>query len=185
MQHTRNIMTLGLLALGWSGSASAGEDYSAIPLTDTAVIEEESPAGWCDALKSIGKLYKNPENPLIQEFSVFGRFQYQGAFVTADDANGDHFNDSFDEIRRFRVGAKAKVFQYFDVLGRINLEDDQRPQGGRLNFDFVSFDELLVGFDIKKAFNIDQVDKLHLGYGRYKFSISQEANHFLQEDSHR
>ena len=166
---------MALTALGFSSFASAGEDYG--PFEDTAVIQEESsPDGFCDALKSIGKLYKNPENPLIQEFTVFGRFQYQGAFVTADDANGDHFHDSFDEIRRFRVGAKAKVLQYFDVLGRINLEDDRRPQGGDLSIDFVSFDELLVGFDIKKAFNIDQLDKLHLGYGRYKFSISQEAN---------
>ncbi len=166
---------MGVLALGLGGYASAGENFAPI-LDDPAPLMDDAPAGWCDALKSIGKIDFIPENPIIQDFTVFGRLHYQGAWVDGDDANGDGFNDSFDEFRRVRVGAKAKLFTYFDILGRINLENDRRPQGGDLDLEYTDFDEALIGFDIKKAFGIDQLDKLHLSYGRHKFAISQEAN---------
>ncbi|MGJ8726476.1 MAG: porin [Roseibacillus sp.] len=174
MQHTNNIKTVGLLALGLSGFASAGDSYS--PIANTPVMQEEaSSTGWCDGLKSIGKLYKNSENPLIQEFSVFGRLQYQGAWVNGEDENGDDFDDSYDEFRRVRIGAKGKFLQYFDFKANINLLSDGRPSGNDLDWGVENFDEALIGFDIKKAFGIDQLDKLHLSYGRHKFAISHEA----------
>lgn len=166
---------MGFIALGLSNFANAGESF--IPYDDTPVIEEpQHVGGWCDALQSIGKLYKNSENPLVQEFSVFGRFQYQGAYIDGEDVNGDNFNESVDEIRRARIGAKAKFLNYFDIAANINLFSDSRRSGGDLDFGFQSFDTAVIGFDIKKAFGIDQLDKLHVSYGRQKFSLSHEAN---------
>lgn len=175
MQLQNNIKKVGILALGLSNFAQAGETYAPLVEEPALVAADSDHHGWCDALKSIGKLYKNPENPIIQEFSVFGRLHYQGAYVDGNDANGEDFNDSFDEFRRVRVGAKVKFLQYFDVLGRVNLEDDQRSSGGDLDLEYQDFDEAIVGFDIKKAFGIDQLDELRLTYGRHKFAISQEA----------
>ena len=177
MQLQNNIKTMGVLALGLSSFVSAGDSYAPFHEEPTSTVSSDSSSShhWCDALKSIGKLYKNPDNPIVQEFSVFGRLHYQGAWVDGEDANGDDFDDSFDEFRRVRVGAKAKIFRYFDILGRINLEDDRRAQGGDLDLEYTNFDEAFIGFDIKKAFGIDQLDKLHFSYGRHKFAISHEA----------
>lgn len=175
MQPQNNIKTLGLLALGMSGLASAGDSFA--PLNDdlAASTVPESATGWCDALQSIGKLYKNPENPLVQEFAVFGRFQYQGAWISGNDNNGDDFDDSYDEFRRVRVGAKGKFLKYFDFKANVNIVSDGRPTSQDLDWEYQTFDEALIGFDIKKAFGIDQLDSLHIGYGRHKFDISHEA----------
>ncbi len=177
MQLLNNIKSFGVLALSLSGTAFAGEDFVHFPADTNPVVEEhDGHAGWCDALKSIGKLYKNSENPIVQEFSVFGRFHYQAAYIDGQDTNNSNFSEDFDELRRFRIGAKAKIFQYFDVLARINISDDDRETGGDLDvFEYQNFDEALIGFDIKKAFGLDQFDKLHLSYGRHKFAISHEA----------
>ena len=178
MQLQNQIKTMGFLSLGLSNFAFAGDSfdlYSENPI-ENPIVSEHSSAGWCDALQSIGKLHKDSENPLVQEFSVFGRFQYQGAVVRGEDVNGDDFTEGVDEFRRVRVGAKAKFLKYFDVAANINLFSDSRRSGGELDFGFQSFDTAVIGFDIKKAFGIDQLDKLHISYGRHKFSISHEAN---------
>lgn len=173
MQLQKNIKTMGIIALGCGGFASAGEFIPVVE--DPAPVMDEGYDGWCDALQSIGKLYKNPDNPLIQEFKIFGRLHYQGAWVDGEDVNGNDFDDAHDEFRRVRFGASAKFLQYFDILGRVNLENDRRPQGGDLDLEYTDFDEALIGVDLKKAFGFDQLDKLHLSYGRHKFAISQEA----------
>lgn len=166
---------LGILAIALSSVAHAGETLLDTPL-EAPAPEIEASHDWCDALKSIGKLYKNPENPLVQGFSVFGRFQYQAALIDGDDVNGDDFTERIDEYRRVRVGAKAKVLGVFDLLARINLEDDDRPSGDGLDWGFQDFDEALIGFDIKAAFGIDTLDTLKVVYGRHKFAIGLEAN---------
>lgn len=168
----------GVLAVALSSFASAGETLREPTLV---APEPEATHDWCDALKSIGKLYKDPENPLVQSFTVFGRFQYQAGVTDGNDVNGDDFTERIDEYRRVRVGAKAQVLGVFDILARINLEDDDRPTGGGLDWGFQDFDEFLIGIDLKKAFQIDQLDSLSLVYGRHKFAIGLEANQSSKE----
>ncbi|GHC64187.1 porin [Roseibacillus persicicus] len=173
MQKPIPSLAAAIVTFGLNPFVTAGEfaPYSEPLVADAS----ESAPSFCDAFSSIGKLYKNPENPLIQELTVFGRFQYQGAWVDGSDVNGDDFEDSYDEFRRVRIGAKGKFLQYFDFKANINIVSDGRPSSGELDWDYQSFDEALIGFDIKKAFGVDQLDKLHVSYGRHKFAISHEA----------
>jgi len=145
MPRKNNMKTPILCLLGsLSGFAIAGESFAPIHNEQLhSDAPEATSAHWCDALKTIGQIYKSPENPLIQDLKFFGRFQYQGAFVFGEDENGDDFSDSFDEFRRIRVGAKGKFLKYFDFTANINLVDDDRPQGDELDFGFQSFDTAL------------------------------------------
>lgn len=160
------------------GLAQAGD----LPST---VIEEpvESNSGnFCDWLSSKpGTLYKNADNPWFSEFQVFGRFQWQAAYLSGNDVNGYNFSDSYTEVRRFRLGGKAKFLNYFTAKANVNMVDDASndvlpwPGGRRLGWGYEDFDEALLSFDIKKAFSLGGLDDLQITYGRHKFVLSQEA----------
>ncbi len=161
----------------------------ATPLTGLAgdaktIIEPAAPQQSitaCDALKNIGTLYKNSENPYIQEFKLFGRYQYQVGSIAGNDINGDGFNGNFDQHRRFRLGAQMKFANYFKVKANVNLVVDGRLVGRDLNWGtpdagFAVFDEAKLTFDAGKAFSVNGLDTLHFTYGRQKLKMSQEAH---------
>lgn len=173
MQSTNNIKTIGILALGLSSFASAGDSFTTY--ADTPIVREEAATGGFDGLKSIGQLYKNPDNPWFQEFTVFGRFQYQGAIVRGNDVDGQDFDDAFEEIRRIRIGGQGKFLNVFDFKANFNILSDGRHSGGDLDAGNQNFDEAFIGFNIKKAFGIDALDKLRVSYGRQKFALGYEA----------
>ena len=150
-------------------------DYAPDLHTEHPVEDYSENPAFCDALKGLGKIYKNSEHPFLQELTVFGRFQYQRAWVNANDVNGNDFDETHDEFRRARIGVKGKFLDYFDFKANINLVSDDRPTGGDLDWGYQSFDEALIGFNVKKAFGLEQFDKLHASYGRHKFAISHEA----------
>jgi phosphate-selective porin OprO and OprP len=64
--------------------------------------------------------YKNDENPIIQSFHFTGRFQLDYAVVDSEQGDHDEWN-----IRRFRVGAKAKLFQDFTLHGEVDLNPQE------------------------------------------------------------
>jgi len=91
----RSLLTL--LALTATGiSAYAGEP------SKTIIVEE--PKSFCD-LWDLATLYKDDENPFIQEFKLRGR--YQGQYHWLDSEQGD---DNGWEDRRSRFGFDAKLF---------------------------------------------------------------------------
>lgn len=129
-----------------------------------------------------GTLYKNADNPWIQEFGVFGRFQWQAAYLDGKDTNGYSFGDSYTDFRRFRLGAKLKFLNYFTIKSNVNMVFDTSnnvspwPGGHKVLWGYQNFDESTISFDIKKAFGVDSVDSMNLHYGRHKIAMSQEAH---------
>jgi phosphate-selective porin OprO and OprP len=81
-----------------------------------------------DQVWSYADLYKNDDNPVLQRLQFTGRFQLDYAIVDADQGNRDEWN-----IRRFRLGAKAKLFRDFTVHGEAELNPQEpRPLYTRL-----------------------------------------------------
>lgn len=76
---------------------------------------EEQTGNFCDAFRNMGKFYSDSENPYIQSFSIFGRMHWQYGHLEGRDAFGRDFTYDTAEFRRFRLGAKAKVFKYFNL----------------------------------------------------------------------
>lgn len=75
-----------------------------------------------DRIWSHADLYKNDENPIVQRVQFTGRFQLDYALVDAGQGDHDEWN-----IRRFRVGAKNKLFQDFTLHAEIEL-NPQEPR---------------------------------------------------------
>ena len=85
-----------LLAVAVAGSLQAGNADS---LVQPAEARDES---LFDKIWNIPKLYRNDDNPVIEEFDFIGRFQ-QDYF----NVDSDRGSTSFWEIRRFRLGVDA------------------------------------------------------------------------------
>lgn len=66
------------------------------------------------------RLYDDKENSVIQSFALLGRFQLDYAKVDSDQGDHDEWN-----IRRFRVGARARLFQKLTVHGEVELNPQE------------------------------------------------------------
>ncbi|MBI1337655.1 MAG: hypothetical protein GC164_11910 [Phycisphaera sp.] len=65
-------------------------------------------------------LYEDKEDPVIQSLKFTGRFQVDYAFVDAKQGQHDELN-----IRRFRLGAKATLFQHFTLHAEVDLNPQE------------------------------------------------------------
>jgi phosphate-selective porin len=172
--QTKQQLPLALgLALGLQIPLTAGQEAAPVQAAPS------NPGNWCDWLQNKpGTLYKNKENPYFQEFQLEGRFQYQAAYLDGSDVDGNDFNETYDEYRRFRLGAKGKFLQYFGFKFQANLVDDTRnvSGGGDLDWGYQDIDEAYLSFDLGKALGENVFDSLMLTYGRQKFLLSQESH---------
>lgn len=130
-----------------------------------------------DKLWSAATLYKDSDNPYIQEFSLQGRLQLQTIY---GEAGGDSFNTSDYkdasadndervwgndvEVRRARFGFKSKLFQTFKFEGQIDVDPD-----GDDNL-YKDIYDLFLTYAPTDAFN------LSLGKTKVKFSREQEIS---------
>lgn len=177
MQHANTIKIAMGIALGLQVPVFAGAKDPVVEPEPTKSFE------WCSWLQDKpGTLYKNKENPFLQEFRLEGRFQYQAAYLDGSDVNGKDFGESHDEYRRVRIGAKAKFLQYFGAKVSLNMVQDRRnlPENPLVERDlewgYSTFDEAYLSFDLGKALRQDFFDSVMVNYGRQKFNFSQEAH---------
>ncbi len=121
--------------------------------------------------------YKSDSNFFLQELRFEGRYQYQIGYLDGSDVNNDSFSNSFDEHRRFRLGFRTRLMDYFSTKVVFNLVNDPRRNGaGSVNWGYQSFDEALVTFNLNKAAGgIGAFDSFNISFGREKFVLSREA----------
>ena len=74
-------------------AATSGKTIEAPQSTDQSIY---------DKIWAVPKIYRNDENPIVEEFNFIGRFQED--YFNVDSNRG---RDNFWEIRRFRLGADA------------------------------------------------------------------------------
>lgn len=166
-------VTLGvLLALGLP--ALAGPEVAAAPPVEKASSNNGDFCSWWSGRPF---QYKNSSNAFLQELRFEGRYQYQAGYLDGSDVNGDDFSNTFDEHRRFRLGFRTKLANYFSTKVVFNLVRDPRRGGGSgVEWGYQSFDEAVVSFDLHKAMGgIGAFDSFTLNYGRQKYVLSREA----------
>ncbi|MDX1681115.1 MAG: porin [Akkermansiaceae bacterium] len=135
----------------------------------------ENSGDWCSMLKSKPTIYKNSDNPYIQEIGFEGRLQWQTASIDVNGINGTSDEDTFTEWRRARLGTKVKFLNYFSAKYQANFVSDGRPSGGELEWDYQDIDEAYLTFDLNKAMGGSYFDDLAVGYGRYKYTLGYES----------
>ncbi|NWK56415.1 hypothetical protein HW115_12395 [Verrucomicrobiaceae bacterium N1E253] len=164
------LTTLATLGLSPSSSFAGTEAKS--------VLEEPAPWNWCTWLQDDpGTLYKNKSNPYVQELKIYGRFQWQYAYVDGEgsfEGGTRDFNYDTEEIRRFRVGAKMKFLDYFSVHARANFENDLSPIGGSRDIEYFNLYTSTLDIDLQKAFDLDTLEELEISIGKQKVSNSAE-----------
>jgi phosphate-selective porin OprO/OprP len=125
-------------------------------------------------------LYKNEDNPILQEFALQGRLQVQSIYGESD---GDSFNTSDYkdagndesvwgndiEARRARLGFKSKWFQSWKFEGQINVDVDGMDNTGDDTF-YKDIYDLFVTYAPSDALNISA------GKTKVKFSREQEIS---------
>jgi len=171
----RSKTALSLLAAGaFAGPALAGTSTPAGSLTPEPAGAESPHLSAYDRIWSAFTLYKNDENPVLQEFSLQGRLQLQYGFGDSD--QGHYGSDDRPpevrwgddiEVRRWRLGFKSKWFRQWKLDGQIDINPDWDPfyrQIYDLNLTYAPSDALNLGVGKYKANN----------YGIEQFTSSKE-----------
>lgn len=114
------LLTLGAFSL--AATASAGELASTVSGKEAAVTTAGKEESVFDKIWSLATLYKNKENPIIQELKLRGRYQGQYHWLDSDQGNEDDW-----ENRRSRFGFDAKLFNQFAIRLDAQSNDDWDP----------------------------------------------------------
>jgi len=123
--------------------------------------------------RNLGVFYPTAEDPLFQDLKFIGRFHYQYGLVDGS-VGEDDVNYETDEMRRFRAGISTKMLNYWDLYAEAEISDDQRPKGGDLDIRFKHMWQLKMHLDVKKAFDLDNMDALQIGIGSREINMSYE-----------
>lgn len=84
--------------------------------------KNSGPTSLGEKLENLGRLYKNDENPVLQEWWFLGRYHGQAVDVDGDNT---HFDDW--ENRRFRIGSQAKLFEKMTLHAQMVSGFDVNP----------------------------------------------------------
>ncbi|MCW1886622.1 OprO/OprP family phosphate-selective porin [Luteolibacter flavescens] len=173
MKYQTTQVTAALLC-GLSSLALAGD-----PVVEPAPAAESGSMfadfNFCDWLSSKPGTVKIPDNPWVQSLVFEGRYHWNAAYVDGEGTNGQDFSEDYTDARRFRLGGKIGFLNYFSYKGVVNMVDDQRFNGGELDYDYIDFDESYFTFDMLKAFNFGGLDALTANFGRIKWHGGLEA----------
>lgn len=137
-----------------------------------------------DKIWSAATLYKDEDNPILQEFSLQGRLQVQSIY---GEANGDSFNTSDYkgnagsandervwgndiEVRRAYFGFKTKWFQNWKFEGQIDVDTDGHDGIGGDGTLYGDIYDLYVTYAPSDALNVSA------GKQEIKFSREQEIS---------
>lgn len=115
MTPLKSILTYSIL-IASAASAFAGTPVQPV-LSSKDNAKEES---IFDKIWSIPTIYKNDENPYLQELRIVGRAHFD--VFSLDSSMGE---DSDWIVRRLRIGTKARLFQKLELQVEVDLD----PQG--------------------------------------------------------
>lgn len=97
-------------------------------------VEKKEPSLF-DEIWGLAVLYKNKENPFLQELSIVGRQQNDFYYFDADQGQDDDWIN-----RRSRIGLKAKVLQDFTLHGEVDLDlQDHDPLYNKLTDAYIKW----------------------------------------------
>ncbi|MGJ8656653.1 MAG: porin [Akkermansiaceae bacterium] len=149
---------IGAVAL--SGVALAGPVAGPMP----------APAGggYCDTLEMLGgSIY---EGGFINSVKLTGRAHLNAAY-TEGDVNSADFDDTYLELRRFRIGTKIQFLNDFTLVAAADMNKNSSRDDVR--FGYKQMDELY----LKYAFgDVMGLEKVSVAYGRMKHEFTAEGS---------
>ena len=119
------------------------------PLSTAEVVETKKEKTLAEQLDNLGLLYKDKNNPVIQEFWLLGR--YHGHYHDTDGSNG---SDAGWESRRIRLGFQAKMFDKLTLHAQAISGSDFDPE-------YNGFTELWAKWQFNEALNLTVGQQKH------------------------
>lgn len=178
----RLLLAAGMLA---PFAANAGTETSATTestsssSTATGLLLGKFPGETAyDKIWSAFTLYKDESNPILQEFSLQGRYQAQYAWGDSstedfrDAGKGEYIGGSDIESRRARLGFKSKWFQNWKFEGQIDVDANFNDELGDQTF-YKDIYDLYITYAPSDAFNAS-VGKIKVKFGREQEISSKE-----------
>lgn len=169
MQNPINRLRRAAIVWGMPGLLIAGD-----PAAEPVATE-----GFCDFAGRLGSkpgvVHNDPANPWIHELQFSGRYHWQAAYIQGEGTSGQDFGETYTDSRRFRLGAKIGFLSFLTYRGSVNLVEDQRFNGGGIDYGYQDFEESHITFDLQRAFDLPALDALNLRYGRIKWHGGLEA----------
>ncbi|RYD22340.1 MAG: hypothetical protein EOP88_08495 [Verrucomicrobiaceae bacterium] len=154
---------------------TGASDSSGSSSTATGLLVGKFPGetAW-DRAWSAFTLYKDDNNPILQEFALQGRYQAQ--FAAGESSTEDYeqsgkgeFIGSEVESRRARLGFKSKWFQNWKFEGQIDVDADFEDASGNSEF-YKDIYDLYVTYAPSDALNVS------VGKTKVKFTREQEIS---------
>lgn len=84
--------------------------------------DSDKPKTLAEKLENLGRLYKNDDNPVLQEWWFLGRYHGQYYNADSDTARNDDW-----ENRRFRIGSQARLFEKLTLHAQMVSGFDMNP----------------------------------------------------------
>lgn len=108
MTHNRltRLITKSTAALALVSAASAGTESTAVSGKAPQQVVETKESSAYDKIWSLFSLYKNDNNPFIEELAITGRYHGQYHYEDGDTASEDDWDN-----RRFRLGLEATLLE--------------------------------------------------------------------------
>jgi phosphate-selective porin OprO/OprP len=164
---------LGCLAAHAGNETTTSEPSDASTATGLLLGKLSGNDPW-DRVWSAFTLYKDEQNPVLQEFALQGRYQAQwaaGESSTEDfeqAGKGEFIGDEI-ESRRARLGFKSKWFQNWKFEGQIDVDADFENDAGESEF-YRDIYDLYLSYAPSNAFNVS------VGKTKAKFTREQEIS---------
>jgi phosphate-selective porin len=160
-------LCVGLTALP-GRVAQAGPDQGVSTSTTTVQKAEQTDQSIFDKIWALPKIYRNDDNPVIEEFDLIGRFQED--FFNVDSKQG---RTNYWEIRRFRLGADA-FFAERHLELKAELDTNLHSYKTKAYF-YNRFTNLYAAINVSDAFNI------RFGKFEPRFGYDREFSDTLQK----
>ncbi|MES2995978.1 MAG: porin [Verrucomicrobiota bacterium] len=177
--------TIAIVALLAGTPAFAGPEMSAAENVETSssssgatgfLLGRLSGETAMDRMWSAATLYKDENNPILQEFALQGRHQMQFGFGDADSndrynfgARDSDFYGEHLEVRRARYGFKSKWFNKFKFDGQINIWPEFEDAEGEPAV-YRNLYDLYITYAASDALNVSA------GKTKVKFTREQEIS---------
>ena len=130
---------------------------------------QQSPAqdvNFYDRVWAVPILYENADNPIIQSFSLIGRYHGQYWSVHADQGNASDW-----ENRRKIIGFSSKWLQHFTLQAQMHVKNNGGSLYGGLYEAYIKWSPPNTGFSL----SVGRLDYLFTGYERSESSKKIDA----------